>query len=153
MTATGYDHVQRGRFHLLLLALATLCALGGYWLGDREAGAPRLILVVTAGAMGFVAFCIRWLRVRDLGDTLLVHFGPIPLLRRRVDYRRITTVERGRSLLLEGWGVHYLPGRGWTWNLWGRDTVVVHLGVSTLRIGTDDPEGLLEFLRQRVNRI
>lgn len=39
---------------------------------------------------------------------------------------------------------------GWFWNIWGRDCVVLHLDQGTLRIGTDDPENLEAFLRQRI---
>ena len=41
---------------------------------------------------------------------------------------------------------------GWVWNIWGRNCVVVHLEIGTLRIGSDDAENLSEFLRQRINR-
>ena len=63
---------------------------------------------------------------------------------------RIESVEPGRSSLLDGWGIHYFPGRGWTYNLWGFDCVVLRMKKKTLRVGTDDPDGLLEFLQSRV---
>jgi hypothetical protein len=63
------------------------------------------------------------------------------------------TAEPGRTNLRDGWGIHYFPGRGSTWNLWGFDCVVLRLGGSkTLRVGTDDPEGLAAFLADRVRR-
>ena len=57
----------------------------------------------------------------------------------------------GRTLILDGWGVHYSIRGGWVWNLWGRVCVVVHLkDNSVLRVGTDDAENLAEFLRSKV---
>ena len=57
----------------------------------------------------------------------------------------------GRTLILDGWGVHYSIRGGWVWNLWGRDCVVVHQkDKSILRIGTDDAEGLAAFLHERI---
>ena len=92
------------------------------------------------------------LPVSDLADHLYVHFGPLALFRKRIAYSQITHVEPGRSSVIDGWGIHYVPGRGWTWNLWGFDCVVLTLGDRTLRIGTDDVRGLTEFLQAKTLR-
>jgi hypothetical protein len=73
------------------------------------------------------------------------------LFRRTVRYADIESVEVGRTLILEGWGIHYSIRGGWVWNLWGRDCVVVHLKKGMLRIGTDDAENLAGFLRSKVS--
>ena len=78
------------------------------------------------------------------------HFGPLPLFRRTVRYADIEKVEVGRTLLLDGWGIHYSVRGGWVWNLWGRDCVVVHLRKSILRIGTDDAPNLARFIEGKV---
>ena len=52
--------------------------------------------------------------------------------------------------LIDGLGIHYVPFRGWTYNLWGFDCVVLELGKKTLRIGSNDADGLLTFLRSRI---
>ena len=70
---------------------------------------------------------------------LAIRFGPVPLFRRTVRYTDIEKVEVGRTLILEGWGIHYSIRGGWVWNLWGRDCVVVHFkNGGVLRIATDD---------------
>jgi len=57
----------------------------------------------------------------------------------------------GRTLLLDGLGIHMSIRGGWVWNIWGRDCVVVHFrNGGTLRIGTDDAENLAGFLQSRV---
>jgi hypothetical protein len=38
---------------------------------------------------------------------------------------------------------------GWVWNIWGYDCVVIRMKRGTLRVGTDDADGLVEFLRSR----
>jgi len=142
----SYDHTQPGRFHYLLLFVAGILAFAA--IGPRH---PALIL----GALLFVvlAACFARLRVRDLGGRLEVAFGPLNLVRRHVAYEDLVSVEVSRSLLIEGWGVHWLPGRGWTWNIWGFDTVLVELGDGrTLRIGTDEPEALAAFLESRLTK-
>jgi hypothetical protein len=71
------------------------------------------------------------------------------LLRRTVPYQEIEAVEVGRTLLLDGWGIHHSVRGGWVWNLWGRDCVVVRLRGGVLRIGTDDAENLACFLQEK----
>ena len=88
--------------------------------------------------------------VRDEGTHLAINFGPIPLIRRRIAYAEITSVEPGRSSLIDGWGDHWLPGRGRIYNLWGFDCVKLQMGKKTLRIGSDDVAGLVGFLKQTI---
>ena len=47
------------------------------------------------------------LTVEDRGDRLAICFGPVPLDRMTVQYAEIMKVEVGRTLILEGWGIHY----------------------------------------------
>ncbi len=46
--------------------------------------------------------------------------------------------------------IHFIFGRGWTYNLWGFGCVKLTLGKKALRVGTDDAESLAEFLRGKV---
>jgi hypothetical protein len=88
--------------------------------------------------------------VYDAGDALVLRYGPVPMLGKRVPYDRIAAVERDRTRFIDGWGVHWVPFRGWTYNLWGYDCVRLTLTRGrTLRIGTDDPEGLSQFLQEK----
>ena len=100
----------------------------------------------------FLAMAFHNLTVDDQGEQLKVRFGPLPLFRRTVRYADIEKVEAGRTLLLDGWGIHYSIRGGWLWNLWGRDCVVVHFrNEKVLRIGTDDADRLVRFLEWRIN--
>ena len=98
----------------------------------------------------FLSLCFAQLSIREAGDRLDVAFGPIPLFRRAVAYDDIRSFTVGRSAFIDGWGVHWVPGRGWTWNLWGRDCVELDVGGRRLRLGTDDPAGLEAHLAARV---
>jgi hypothetical protein len=94
-----------------------------------------------------IAASLHHLTVADQGDVLAIRFGPLPLLRTSVRYAEIESAEVGRTLLLDGWGVHYSVRGGWVWNLWGRACVVIHYkSGGTLRIGTDDAGNLARFL-------
>ena len=89
------------------------------------------------------------LTIRDEGDWLALCFGPLPLLRKTVRYADITGVEVGRTRIINGWGIHYFPGRGWTYNIWGFACVKLTLGRKTIRVGTDDAEGLAKVIREK----
>jgi hypothetical protein len=78
--------------------------------------------------------------------------GPLPVIRKRIRYADITGVEVGRTRIIDGWGVHYMPSRGWTYNIWGFGCVKLTLGRKVIRVGTDDVEGLAEVVREKTGR-
>ena len=90
--------------------------------------------------------------LRDEGEWLAIRFGPLPLLGTRIPYARIRSVEPDQTALLDGWGIHWLPGRGWTYNIWGYDCVKLRLDRGVIRVGTDDVENLVRFLRERIGQ-
>ena len=146
-----YTHTQTGYWHYLLFAVAaTVLAVAWSLRGDP------VLQVAMPCAAGFLVLCgllMSHLTVEDEGEYLAVRFGPLPLLRKRIAYDQIAQVQRGRSSWLDGWGVHYVPGRGTTYNIWGFDCVKITVGHRTIRIGTDDADNLLTFLQQKMRNI
>ena len=142
-----YNHIQHGRWHYILLVFA-LATVAGAWLARSQ---PPLvpILMAIAAVFAFCGLIFGSLAISDEGDRLALHFGPLPLLFKRVRYADITAVEIDRTSVIDGWGIHYIPGRGWTYNLWGFDCVKLMLGRKIIRVGTDDAENLAKFLRER----
>jgi hypothetical protein len=141
-----YEHTQRGRWHYIGLAIAII-VLAGAW------GEPTVFVInacIVAAIFVLGGFMIGSLTVRDEGATLALRFGPLSLLRKRFRYADITAVEQDRTILIGGWGIHYVPGRGWTYNIWGFDCVKLSLGKKIVRIGTDDAPGLAAFLRSKI---
>lgn len=64
-----------------------------------------------------------------------------------MQYSDIVSVEVGRTLLLDGLGIHMSIRGGW---VLAADCVVVHFrNGGTLRIGTDDAENLAGFLERK----
>jgi hypothetical protein len=142
-----YSHTQQAPLSLILCAFALAC-FGLAWLVGETPG------VLISGGVGLLiallASAFHHLTVEEQGDALAIRFGPVPLFHRTVRYADIESVEVGRTLILEGWGIHLSIRGGWVWNLWGRNCVVVHLRRgSVLRIGTDDAENLAGFLQNR----
>jgi hypothetical protein len=153
----SYDHVQRGRFHWLVYAIAALSLWAGIAIlngtMEPESGsgdAALWIFFVMAALMLLLGMSFQYMRVRDCGDALEINFGPLPLLRKQVRYADITSVTRARTSWLDGWGIHLMLGRGWTWNLWGRDCAELSINGSRFRVGTDDADGLVSFLEERI---
>lgn len=142
----GYVHTQKAPLCLFVYSTAIALFIGAW----ATQGQPTVSLALTVGGTVTVllAPAFHHLTVEDAGDALLVRFGPLPLpmFRMRIPYDDIQSVEVGRTLLVEGWGIHLSPRGGWVWNIWGRDCVVVHRLKSVLRIGTDDAANLARFL-------
>jgi len=147
MTA-AYHHTQKGPWHLLSYVLACAC-LVAMWL-ERERPVEALVFLGIGLLLTLVHSSFEYLTVEDEGEQLFVHFGPLPLLRTRIRYDDIREVEKGRTRFLDGWGVHWVPWHGWVWNIWGYDCVIIRRNRGTLRIGTDDPDGLAGFLKSRI---
>ena len=145
-----YNHTQNAPLYLILVGVAIPMFIGG-WLFPEQL--VQVILLSSGGLMFLLAQCFGKLTVSDEIDRIVISFGPLPLFRRRVFYADIESVERSRTTILDGWGIHLSPSGGWTWNLWGFDCVDVYFKKGRkVRIGTDDPDGLESFLKQRVSR-
>ena len=145
----SYQHTQRGPLGWLLLLAAIGPAILAAGIGTPS---PVAIVVgVVAGVFLILAASFGHLTVADRGDRLSIRFEPLPLFGTSIIYSSITDVQVSRSALIDGWGIHYIPGRGSTYNLCGRDCVELRMGSSVLRIGTDAPSRLVEFLRSKVN--
>jgi hypothetical protein len=145
----SYQHTQHGPLGWLLLIVAI-----GPAILSAVVVAPSpvaIVLGVVAGVFVALAACFGSLTVTDRGDRLSIRYGPLPLFGSSVVYSTITQLRIGRSALIDGWGIHYIPGRGWTYNLWGRDCVEIQMASSKLRIGTDDASRLCDFLRSKLN--
>jgi hypothetical protein len=143
-----YSHTQRSPLGVILL-LVGLAVVGAGWL-FTVSPTMRVILTIGAAALVLGAFCFATLTVEDGGDVLRLRYGPIPLFRFRFRYQDISSVDTARSDLIDGLGIHYVPTRGWIYNLWGfRCVRVTHRG-RHVRIGTDDVEGLVALLRQKI---
>jgi len=149
--APAYSHTQKAPLCLVLYGSA-MAMFVGVWLTYGEYPITLILGGVGIG-MIFLAPAFHHLAVVDQGEFLAIRFGPLPLFRRKVRYANIMKAEVGRTLLLDGWGIHYSIRGGWVWNLWGRDCVVVQFrNGGVLRIGTDDAGNLARFLEGKIGQ-
>ena len=145
---TAYDHTQRSPLGWLV-AFLSLALLLNAWLANIPfvswiLTGSGILLMVLAGMFG-------WLRIRDDGEFLILRYGPVPGFGAQLRYADISKVERTRSWLIDGWGIHCIPGRGWTYNLWGSDCVEVTVGNRRVRVGSDDADNLARFLLEKTS--
>jgi hypothetical protein len=143
-----YHHTQRAPLCWCVYLIAVVM-LGSAWALRQELVAFAVLAISALPAIIFGA-AFHHLTVADEGNQLAVYFGPLPLFQKRIRYEDIRGVEIGRTTVLDGWGIHWSLRGGWVWNIWGRDCVVIRLQQGVLRVGTDDPQGLAEFLRKRI---
>jgi len=142
-----YRHVQRGPWWLLCYALAALLFTVGSSL-------PVLGLEITVWVAGIslllLGLSLGHLVAEDEGDRLFIHFGPLPLFRKRIRYDDIREVEKGRVPFRDSGGIHWSPWGGWIWSVWGTHCVILRLKRRTFRVGTDDADGLAGFLEEQI---
>lgn len=146
-----YSHTQKSPLCLILYITSLACLLVLPSVVDIVGSIVCMGLGLIFAIIG-AAF--HHLTVEDWGAELSIRFGPIPAFRRTVRYNDIDTVEVGRTLILDGWGIHYSIRGGWVWNIWGLDCVRIRfLDGRILRIGTDDAEGLSRFLNDTIRHV
>lgn len=147
----GYRHTQYGKWYLLVPSVIALVLITDAILPGPPV--PLFAYQLVAGIVGVVSLTFTSLTVRDVGDRLVVGFGLIPLFNFRIPYAKITHVEKDRTRFGDGWGIHYVIGRGWIYNVWGYDCVRIECGRRVYRVGTDDPDGLYEFLSRTIQNL
>ncbi|MEZ6056081.1 MAG: hypothetical protein R3C01_05185 [Planctomycetaceae bacterium] len=135
----------------MLLVFVGLASWGGAF-GVWQWGAPNLhavvIVLLLAGVLEVVlATAFRSLTITVYRVAVTAQYGPLPLFRKVILLEEIVRVETARSSVADGWGIHWFPGRGWTYNLWGFDCVLLTLkNGSTVRFGTEEPSQLVEAI-------
>ncbi len=146
-----YRHVQQSPVHFILTLLAAFMFVFAWQI--RNDVAPSIVVIIVGGIMFVLSLSFRTLTIFDEHDCLVVRYGPLNLFGTRIPYDKITNFETGTTSVIDGWGIHYIPFRGWTLNLWGFECVKIQMGAKTMRIGTDDSENLVQFLEERIEDV
>ena len=150
-----YDHIQKSPLYLIIFVMGILQFIAATtFFPWSNSIFPGIIMVFSGIFVTFLAFGFQHLQVVDQENYLTIRFGKLslPFCSRKLIYKNIIKVEIGRTLLLDGWGIHYSTRGGWVWNIWGRDCVVVYCEKEILRIGTDDAASLCTFLETKIGQ-
>ena len=144
----SYEHTQKSPLGWILFVIGVLVLIVTIWVSNQS----KVLLLAISIILFFASFCFSHLTIRDETDFLCLRFGPLPIFRVRISYSEITDVQEDRSNILDGWGIHYIPGRGITYNIWGFDCVRILKGKKMVRVGTDDKMALTSFLRTKIRK-
>ncbi len=130
----------------------------GYWMAGAMVGLAAIIASRMQSLAIFGVMCLVTTLASALFGTLTVlvdetsvhvRFGPVSLLRERIAMADVTHARAVRNSPVNGWGMRYIR-HGRLWNVWGLDAVELQLKNGTrFRIGTDEPQALLQALRAR----
>ena len=101
------------------------------------------VLVLGVGTAILVLF--GSLRV-DVNEQSIQLFFGLGIIHRTIKRENIASVKQVRNSWWFGFGIRLTP-HGWMWNASGLDAVeITYNNGKKFRIGTDDPEGLLQAL-------
>lgn len=139
---SSYQHSQFGTVIVVALGLF-LGYLGGMSavVGWVPVSVAVAVVILIAGLLFFR------LEVAIAERALVLRFG-IGLVRLRFPIADIRAARAVRSRWWEGWGIHR-RGRGWLFNVSGRDAVEIELASGAVHtIGTDEPQALLAAIER-----
>jgi hypothetical protein len=108
--------------------------------------------VVAAFLLVLVLALFSSLSVEIKDNSVTCFFGP-GLIRRTMNLVDITEVQSVVNPWFAGWGIRWMPGRCWLWNVSGLRAVELTLkNGKRFRIGTDEPESLVNAIQTNMQR-
>jgi hypothetical protein len=136
-----YSHTQPGTLVRVLLGGFTVVLL--LMLIFLPGPNPTTVIVGVVLVLFVAAVLIfHSLRVQVSAHEVSIQFG-IGVIKKCFPIAQIRSAEQVKNKWYYGWGIRWLPG-GWLYNVSGMDAVeLVMADGKKVRIGTDDPDGLL----------
>jgi hypothetical protein len=150
MKTTIYEHTQRSPLHLLLYVPVVFAFLVAWQI--RQDAMPSIAVAVAGLLLVLLALSFQTLTITGDEDDLKIRYGPLNLFGTKIAFDDMIEAETGTTSLIDGWGIHFIPFRGWTFNLWGFECVKIRLSRGTVRIGTDDAQNLTKFIHNRLSQ-
>ena len=138
----AYRHTQMGTVMIVALAVGIVLILTLFLSAGAFHPAQVPALIVLAAALAL--FYSLTVEIKD--HTLICRFG-VGLIRKRIPLSEIRQVRAVRNPWYSGWGIRWLPGQCWLWNVSGfRAVELVLKNGKRFRIGTDEPESLVHAI-------
>jgi hypothetical protein len=136
-----YKHTQIG--YLLIMALGTAVLMIGNLVLATNFNTTAILLLT------FMVLCVvifATLKVQVNAQEINLQFG-IGLIRKRFALKDVQTYQVVKNPWYYGWGIHLIPG-GWLYNVSGWQAIELEMkNGNRYRIGTDDPQGLMDAIR------
>jgi hypothetical protein len=113
------------------------------WFSETLCPMKLTVLVVLLGVLAL--FCSLTVEIKDL--VLVCSFGP-GLIRKTIHLSDIDKVLVVRNPWYAGWGIRWMPGQYWLWNVSGLQAVeLIGKSGKRFRIGTNEPEALAQAIQ------
>jgi len=143
---TPYQKVQIGYGILFMVLIAETSMI----IGCLRFGNPMPSIFFSL-LLAFLSVCFYSLQVTVDEAWLRLKFG-IGLIHKEIGLDQIQACSRVKKFPLSGWGLKRIGRtRGWSYSVSGFEAVELKLkSGQILRIGTHDPDGLLQTLQERI---
>jgi len=138
-----YRHTQVGTVIIGAVVIVAVLALA-ILLTAPEATMSQTIAVLVM--TGFVLALFSSLTVQIEKHTLTCRFG-VGLIRKDIPLSDVDHASAVLNSWFVGWGIRWIPGRYWVWNVSGLQAVELTMKDGRrFRIGTDEPEALVQAI-------
>jgi len=137
-----YKHTQTG--YVIIISLAIAMILGSYFtkINELESVAYTIFIVLLICLALFYS-----LTITITENFLKIKFG-IGIIHKQFPLNEITSYKIVKNPWYYGWGIHFTP-HGYLYNVSGVYALeIITKNGKKYRIGTDDPEGLENILKQ-----
>jgi hypothetical protein len=106
-----------------------------------------------AGILGIFLLIVLWLfstLTVEADNQKISFYFSIGLFGKKIKYSDIQSIQKVRNPWYLGWGIHWF-GKGWLYNVSGFDAIELILrSGNAIRIGTDEPDKLYNWLSTKV---
>ncbi|MFZ5518965.1 MAG: hypothetical protein ACOY90_20200 [Candidatus Zhuqueibacterota bacterium] len=142
-----YEHRQTA--FVIIVPITILCMIAVAILPAYNALQHPTLTVVIAFLVAMALFYD--LKVKISHNTILCSFG-IGLIQRRIPISEIAEAKTVQNPWYAGWGIRWLPGQYWMWNVSGLQAVeLIFKDGRRFRIGTDEPEKLASAIQMNLS--
>ncbi len=139
----NYRHTQIGT--LTIVAAVLILVFAAAMLSGSDVTRSQVHVVLIVMLLVLVLFYSLTVEIRD--GRVHVWFGP-GLIRRSISLDEIAAVRAVRNPWYAGWGIRWMPGSYWLWNVSGFDAVELEFkNGKRFRIGTDEPDVLVQAIQ------
>jgi len=137
-----YRHTQKGKVLGAAIGIAVVLLFISIWLSGSLQSIQTIILLILLAGWGL--FYSLTVEIKD--GILKCHFG-MGVLQKQIHLSEVQEVRNVRNPWYMGWGIRWLPGRYWMWNVSGFQAVeLVFRSGRRFRIGTDEPSALVQAI-------
>ena len=141
-----YQHTQIG--YLTIFSLGGAMILIAFLLAFYEFNWIAFVVLI---ALAISLLLFASLTVEADEKNLQIRFGP-GLIRKKFLLHEIQAYQAVKNHWYYGWGIRRIP-HGWLYNVSGLDAIELQMSSGkNYRIGTDEPEQLVQAIRQILGR-